>query len=114
MILFATVKEQPNLDTHANFRGFGAALLTLFRMSTGESWHLLMYDCARPRSIIFDCEESPTYEQMLPLVDGMLSNPKGCGSRGTSYLYFMSFMIIVSFVFLNLFIAIILESFNSS
>ena len=31
-----------------------------------------------------------------------------------SYFYFISFMVVVSFIFLNLFIAIILESFNTS
>lgn len=38
----------------------------------------------------------------------------GCGDALIAYLYFISFMIVVSFVFLNLFIAIILESFDSS
>jgi hypothetical protein len=45
--LFAPVKLQEALNVHANFQTFGGALLTLFRMSTGESWHMLMYDCAR-------------------------------------------------------------------
>lgn len=47
VFLFATVKLQDSLNIHANFRSFGTALLTLFRMSTGESWHMLMYDCSR-------------------------------------------------------------------
>ena len=37
-----------------------------------------------------------------------------CGNQLLAYIYFISFMIIVSFIFLNLFIAIILESFNTS
>lgn len=41
-------------------------------------------------------------------------DPKGCGHTFTAGLYFISFMVIVSFIFLNLFIAIILESFNAS
>lgn len=39
---------------------------------------------------------------------------QGCGNSLAAYIYFISFMIVVSFIFLNLFIAIILESFNSS
>ena len=35
---------------------------------------------------------------------------QGCGS-GAAYIYFMAFILIVSLVFLNLFIAIILEGF---
>tara|TARA_B110001450_G_C17556841_1_gene455028 strand:+ start:43 stop:555 length:513 start_codon:yes stop_codon:yes gene_type:complete len=37
-----------------------------------------------------------------------------CGNEFVAYFYFISFMVIVSFVFLNLFVAIILESFNTS
>lgn len=37
-----------------------------------------------------------------------------CGNQVLAYGYFISFMVIVSFIFLNLFIAIILESFNTS
>ena len=39
---------------------------------------------------------------------------KGCGNPLYATLFFLSFMLIVSFIFLNLFIAIILESFASS
>jgi len=39
---------------------------------------------------------------------------QGCGNSIAAVVYFVSFMIVVSFIFLNLFIAIILESFNSS
>jgi hypothetical protein len=106
--LFAPVKLQGALDVHANFQTFGGALLTLFRMSTGESWHMLMYDCARPKSITFDCEASQTYEELQR--DGVA----GCGSPGPAYAYFISFMVVVSLIFLNLFIAIILESFNTA
>ena len=42
------------------------------------------------------------------------SGIQGCGNSLAAYIYFISFMIVVSFIFLNLFIAIILESFNSS
>ena len=38
----------------------------------------------------------------------------GCGNSLLAYIYFLSFMVTVSFIFLNLFIAIILESFDTS
>lgn len=38
--------------------------------------------------------------------------PMSCGKPVPALLYFVSFMIVMSFVFLNLFIAIILENFN--
>lgn len=55
--MFGNVKLQGFLNVHANFQTFGIALLTLFRMSTGESWNFIMADCARQKSIIFDCEQ---------------------------------------------------------
>jgi len=77
-------------------------------MATGESWHELMYACARPKSIAHDCEEEQSVASLLK--DG----PQGCGTGTIAYFYFISFTYLVSFIFLNLFIAIILESFDSS
>jgi hypothetical protein len=76
-------------------------------MSTGESWHEIMYDSTRPRSITFDCLKEQTFE------DREGGDPMVCGNPASS-IYFISFMIIVSFIFINLFIAIILESFADS
>jgi hypothetical protein len=67
-----------------------------------------MYDCARSRSITFDCKQYQTYEELQR--DGV----QGCGSPVAAHFFFISFMVVVSFIFLNLFIAIILESFNTT
>ena len=40
--------------------------------------------------------------------------PSGCGSKYTAYFYFISYTMIVTFIFLNLFIAIILEGFDDT
>ena len=82
-------------------------MLTLFRMATGESWNFIMADCARQKSILFDCEPQ-TYDQVMK--DGI----HGCGSPMPAYLYFCSYMVVVSFIFLNLFIVVIFESFENS
>ena len=55
VFMFGGVKLQLGLNAHANFQTFGSAFLTLFRMSTGESWNLIMYDAARRESITYDC-----------------------------------------------------------
>ena len=47
VFMFGEIKLQSDLNVHANFQTFSAAFLTLFRMSTGESWHTIMYDAAR-------------------------------------------------------------------
>ena len=61
--LFAKIKvaeNEPNsfmgLSRHANFQNFGLAMLTLFRIATGEAWEELMWDCMKPRSILFKCQ----------------------------------------------------------
>jgi uncharacterized membrane protein len=56
---------------------------------------------------MFDCKASQTFEERQ--VDGI----QGCGNA-FAYIYFVSFMLIVSLIFLNLFIAIILEGFAQS
>lgn len=111
--LFATVQLQGDLTVHANFQTFGQAAITLFRMATGESWQAIMYDCMREKSITFECMDSPTFEDMKVEGEDELQII-GCGSKITALLYFPTFMIMVSFIFLNLFIAIILESFDTS
>merc|ERR1712025_32678 len=66
----------------------------LFRMSTGESWNGIMHDCFSNATCY------PGYE--------------GCGNTTVSVIFFVSFMLIGAFVFLNLFIAVIIENFLGS
>ena len=82
-------------------------------MATGESWHAIMFDCARQKSVIFDCKVDPQFEDLYNPETGELETP-GCGNKFTATLFCVLFMFVVSFIFLNLFIAIILESFESS
>ena len=57
---------------------------------------------------MFDCIAQQDYEGIKK--DGI----QGCGSPIAAYMYFLSFMIVVSFIFLNLFIVVIFESFENS
>jgi len=34
-------------NQYNNFKNFGNSFLMVFRMSTGEDWHLVMYDCMK-------------------------------------------------------------------
>jgi len=65
---------------HANFKYFHIGMLTLFRMSTGESWNGIMHDC-------------------------MTVYP-------ASWVFFVSYMIIVAYIMFNLLIAVVLEEFS--
>lgn len=103
MVLFSETKENgPMADTH--FKDISSAMLTMLRVSTGENWHELMFALGRSNSPMYECIEDPTYQDF---VDNDYE-PIGCGSKGVSIAFFVIFVIMVSLVFLNLFIAVIL------
>jgi hypothetical protein len=98
MHMFGHVKEGECLNEHANFRRFPPALLLLVRMATGENWNCIMHDCSvRPPH---DCT---IYE------DGR----SDCGEVWAPA-FFVIFVLFISFVMLNLVIAIILDSFSTT
>eukprot|EP00163_Fabomonas_tropica_P029147 TRINITY_DN6158_c0_g1_i1.p1 TRINITY_DN6158_c0_g1~~TRINITY_DN6158_c0_g1_i1.p1 ORF type:complete len:1884 (+),score=375.64 TRINITY_DN6158_c0_g1_i1:93-5654(+) len=91
--LFGRVKHGEYITSQANFSNFGMAMLILFRMVTGESWNGIMHDCTvRPPECDLSKDE--------------------CGTV-FAWAYFLSFMILVFFVFMNMVIAVILESFGN-
>ncbi len=85
-------------------------MLTMIRVFTGENWHEVMHAMSRKNHPFYQCLESPTYEDYLK--NGKQS--VGCGNMFTSLIFFTSFTIIVSLVFINLFVAIILEGFDET
>lgn len=111
--IFAKVQFGQYYNQHANFRDFGTGFLLLFRAATGESWNYVMGDMAKSDSS--SCVSDPEYDGSycgfsnhvgcIPL--------NGCGSV-LAYPYFVSFTVIMSLVFINLFIGIILEGFESA
>ena len=104
VFLFATIQLQETLNIHANFQTFGIAFLTLIRVTSGEAWNYILHDCLRKGTDYYYCVSSPSYDQ----IQDNGGRPNGCGTN-SAYLYFISFMLIVAFIFLNLFIAIILQ-----
>lgn len=100
------------MNNHVNFQYFGAAFLTLVRCSTGEAWNSIMLESSQSRSLLFQCEEEESYEKIVERGDDPLDTygPKGCGT-GFAIVFHLLFQIIVSQVFLNLFIAIIIDAF---
>lgn len=74
-------------------------------MATGESWNMIMYDAGRPASITFNCKDAQEYKDMVE------NGIQGCGKPGLAKMYFISYMLVVALIFINLFIVIIFESF---
>jgi hypothetical protein len=108
--LFADIKHTFHISDHVNFQDVGTAMLTLLRISTGENWHYVLSSLQNKHSILYDCVTDPTYDDYK----ANSYKPVGCGKLGSTTIYFSSFVLIVSLVFLNLFIAIILLGFSDS
>jgi hypothetical protein len=127
--LFARVQApQDELGHRANFQSFAGAFMLLFRACTGEAWNNVMYElmvsgsgsgsgsgsvgaALDPTADGFECIPDPTYAQLVQAreVTGMRWAAVGC-SPGTvqTMMYFVSFVVIATFVMLNLFVAVIL------
>eukprot|EP01065_Artemidia_motanka_P019341 TRINITY_DN22979_c0_g1_i1.p1 TRINITY_DN22979_c0_g1~~TRINITY_DN22979_c0_g1_i1.p1 ORF type:complete len:1900 (+),score=689.80 TRINITY_DN22979_c0_g1_i1:56-5701(+) len=93
--LFNGVRHGEYLNEHANFDNFGVTLLLLVRVCTGETWNGIMHDLMNQPancSAQNDCPPSP----FIPP------------------LYFITFLIIAAQVMLNLFVAIILDTFSTT
>lgn len=92
MSLFGKLKHGEFINEHANFEDFYNSVITLFRASTGESWNGLMFDC-------FGYECKGTSEE--------------CGNPIYAVVFWLSYTALATFVFINIFIAVILEGFEN-
>ncbi|TMW68721.1 hypothetical protein Poli38472_006189 [Pythium oligandrum] len=106
--LFAKVKFRDLITPTTNFQTIERAMVTLIRCATGERWNDVMYELASTE----DCVEDPTYD---PTMCGFNNSPNcvalnGCGSP-VAFIYLYSFTLLVTFILLNIFIAVVLEGF---
>ena len=90
--------------------------MTLFRSTTGEAWNGIMYDLMRDQSNS-DCIPNPTYAQTQKLREstGIPYAAMGCSpGPGITRFFFISFIVTATFVLLNLFVAVIIEGFETT
>jgi hypothetical protein len=82
---------------HANFKSSPNAIVLLMRIVTGEDWNKIMHDCmiAPPA-----CTTGKNYWE------------SDCGNFMAALLYFCSFYVIITYIVLNLLVAIIMENFS--
>lgn len=85
-------------DTNVNFRTVPNALILLFRMSVGEGWNQVMEDYAGIEPPL--CVENEEF---------YLSD---CGSSSWARVLFIMWNIISMYIFVNLFVSLIYESFS--
>ena len=94
---FSDVAHGEFVNEDANFSSFGFAMLTLFRCITGESYNGIMHDV-----MVTEAGSAP----------GRCSDSQGtCGNPAVAIPFFISFVLIGSFVMLNVFVAVILDAF---
>ena len=101
MNLFGKVTFGENLNEHANFTNFGNSLLILLRMVTGEAWNSIMYDA-------MVTEEESDCDPSRDCAPGTC-----CGVAGAPA-YFIAFVVLGSFVTLNLLIAVVVDNFSNN
>merc|ERR1719191_1968102 len=99
-----TTMRGETLNQHANFETFGQAFLSWTIMSTGVMWEGLLFDCLPPTD---GCVESQTWAELVR--DG----PRGCGTYA-AYPIFISYQLLVAMVVMNLFVGVVLETFEST
>jgi len=84
MSLLGSVEGKDFIDDNVNFVSFYIAFMTLFRAATGESWNGIMHDC---------------YEG---------------GGGLIALLFWLTYTLLAFFIFMNVFIAVIGESFDDN
>ena len=94
--LFGHVAHGEFINDDANFETFGAAMLTMVRCITGESYNGIMHDAM-------------VTEARQP---GRCSAAEGtCGDPLAAIAFFISFVVIGSYVMLNVFVAVVIDAF---
>ncbi|EDO45174.1 predicted protein, partial [Nematostella vectensis] len=97
VILFGTVKYGEAINRYANFGTSFNAMILLFRVTTGEDWNKIMHDCMVGEPY---CTPEENFWE------------SDCGNYTASLIYFITFYIVVSFILLNVFVAVIIENFS--
>lgn len=96
-IIFGTVKYGEGIGRHANFESPVTGVAMLFRIVTGEDWNKIMHDCMIQPPY---CTPADNYWET------------DCGNFHASLIYFCTFYVIITYIVLNLLVAIIMENFS--
>ncbi|KAI0404915.1 ion transporter [Xylaria palmicola] len=95
---FSLTRFGPEESNYINFRTVPNALILLFRMSVGEGWNEIMEDFAQIRT--------PLCVQANRFFDS------DCGDTAWARTLFIAWNLISMYIFVNLFISLIYESFS--
>ena len=96
MELFSGVMWGDFLNENANFCSFPRAMLTMFRCATGEDWNGIMHDV------------------MIGPDRGCHPEKNNCGKPWLAVPFFVSYIILTTFLVLKMLVALIIENFKLS
>ncbi|GBP70250.1 Sodium leak channel non-selective protein [Eumeta japonica] len=96
-IVFGNVKYGEGIGRRANFNSPIHSVAMLFRIVTGEDWNKIMHDCMAAPPY---CTPADNYWET------------DCGNFTASLAYFCTFYVIITYIVLNLLVAIIMENFS--
>lgn len=102
MNLFGQLAHQGAINEIVNFETFGSSMCLLFRISTAAGWNGVL-DAAMVQPPLCD----PT--------KGTGGISKGnCGNKLVAVLFFVSYIVLIVLIIINMYIAVILENFNQA
>lgn len=123
----ASSQEETYLEVHANFSSFWMAFFVLIRCATGEAWNDIMHDLQKDETDyfreqrwctpwdLFDATDAATYAVLKDKC--LIDRPNACGVEVghwtfLPWLYFVSYMMLVTLVLLNVVMAVVLEGYH--
>merc|ERR1719478_320202 len=121
MSMFGKVHFHSPHDVYANFSNFPRALLTLLRCMTGEGWNEIMHSLMRAENYfgpillqpcVYDLEISGETWREEMFEKCIYERPIECGPWYFAVLFFILYTCLLTFVILNLFVAVVLEGFD--
>ncbi|XP_066927937.1 sodium channel protein 1 brain-like isoform X5 [Clytia hemisphaerica] len=96
MNLFGTIAENGAITQTTNFKTFGASMCVLFRISTAAGWNAVLEGAmVQPPS----CD---------PNMQG------NCGNKLIAIIFFVTYIMVIVLIIINMYIAVILENFNQA
>ncbi|XP_035981211.1 sodium channel protein type 3 subunit alpha isoform X2 [Fundulus heteroclitus] len=99
MRTFGLIKEEGALDDMTNFETFGNSMISMTLISTSSFWDSLL---------IATMKTPPDCHQGTP------DSPSDCGNPTAGIIFFSSYILLYLLLVVHLFVAVVLESFNSS
>lgn len=101
MSSFGYVKKTNGITDVVNFETFGNSFLLLFRVGTAAGWNTILDPLMVTPP---DCDDTATEK-----------SPTGdCGNRILAVIFFVTYILIIFLIMINMYIAVILENFNEA